>query len=42
MRICIVVRLLWPGGVQRTALAEAEGLTKIGNEVDLLFIRGKN
>ena len=40
MRICIVVRLLWPGGVQRTALAEAEGLTKIGNEVDLLFIRG--
>lgn len=39
MKICIVVRILWPGGVQRTAISEAEGLSKLGNEVDLLFIR---
>ena len=40
MKICIIVRILWPGGVQRIALAEAEGLTKLGNSVDLIFIRG--
>lgn len=39
MRICIVVRILWPGGVQRIAFAEAEGLKKLNNEVDLVFIR---
>ena len=39
MKICILVRLLWPGGVQRTAFAEAEGLSKLGNNVDLIFIR---
>lgn len=40
MKICILVRVLWPGGVQRLAFAEAEGLTKLGNDVDLIFIRG--
>lgn len=39
LRICIVVRILWPGGVQRIAFAEAEGLKKLNNEVDLVFIR---
>ena len=39
MRICIIVRILWPGGVQRIAFAEAEGLKNLGNEVDLIFIR---
>lgn len=39
MRICIIVRILWPGGVQRIAFAEAEGLKKLGNDVDLIFIR---
>ena len=39
MRICIIVRILWPGGVQRIAFAEAEGLKKLNNEVDLVFIR---
>jgi len=39
MKICIIVRVLWPGGVQRTALAEAEGLKDLGNDVDLIFIR---
>ncbi|MGP6221045.1 glycosyltransferase family 4 protein [Caldiplasma sukawensis] len=42
MKICILVRVLWPGGVQRIAFAEAEGLTKLGNEVDLIFIRSTN
>lgn len=42
MKICILVRILWPGGVQRIAFAEAEGLTKLGNEVDLIFIRSTN
>lgn len=39
MKICILVRLLWPGGVQRIAFSEAEGLSKMGNDVDLIFIR---
>ena len=39
MKICIVVRILWPGGVQRIAFAEANGLTKLGNNVDLIFVR---
>ena len=42
MRICIIVRILWPGGVQRTAFAEADGLRKLGNDVDLIFIRATN
>ena len=39
MKICIFVRVLWPGGVQRTALAEAEQLTALGHTVDLVFLR---
>lgn len=39
MKIAIVVRILWPGGVQRIAFAEAEGLTRLGNDVELIFIR---
>ena len=39
MKICIIVRVLWPGGVQRTAIAEAQGLEELGNNVDLIFIR---
>ncbi|MEM3290575.1 MAG: glycosyltransferase family 4 protein [Candidatus Micrarchaeaceae archaeon] len=39
MKILILVRILWPGGVQRTAFAEADGLRKLGNEVELVFIR---
>ena len=39
MRICIIVRVLWPGGVQRIAFAEVEGLKRFGHDVDLIFIR---
>ena len=39
MKIAIIVRVLWPGGVQRTAFAEADGLIKAGHDVDLIFIR---
>jgi glycosyltransferase involved in cell wall biosynthesis len=42
MKIAIIVRVLWPGGVQRIAFAESEGLSKLGNEVDLIFIRSTN
>lgn len=40
MKIAIIVRVLWPGGVQRIAFAEAEGLINAGYDVDLIFIRG--
>lgn len=39
MKIAIIVRVLWPGGVQRIAFAEAEGLIQTGHDVDLIFIR---
>ena len=39
MKIAILVRVLWPGGVQRTAIAEAEGLIERGHQVYLIFIR---
>lgn len=39
MKIAIIVRILWPGGVQRIAFAEAEGLINAGHDVDLIFIR---
>ena len=39
MKILIIVRILWPGGVQRIAFAEAKGLIDLGNDVDLVFIR---
>lgn len=39
MKICIFVRILWTGGVQRTAIAEAEQLRSLGHSVDLIFLR---
>jgi glycosyltransferase involved in cell wall biosynthesis len=39
MRIGLVFRVRWPGGVHRIALAEAEGLSRLGHIVDLVFIR---
>lgn len=39
MKILIVCRVLWPGGVQRMIFRQAEGLKLLGNEVDLVFIR---
>lgn len=39
MKILIIVRVLWPGGVQRIAFAEAKGLMNLGHDVDLVFIR---
>ena len=39
MKICIFVRILWAGGVQRIAFAEAEQLSSKGHSVDLIFLR---
>lgn len=39
MKIAIIVRILWPGGVQRIVFAEAEGLSRLRNDVDLIFKR---
>lgn len=39
MKIAIMVRVLWPGGVQRIAIHEAEGLLEFGHNVDLIFVR---
>ena len=39
MKILIVCRVLWPGGVQRMVFRQAEGLSSLGNDVDLVFIR---
>lgn len=39
MRIGLIFRVLWPGGVQRIAIEEANGLSLLGHEVDLVFIR---
>lgn len=39
MKVCIFVRILWPGGVQRIAFAEAEQLIVRGHSVDLVFLR---
>lgn len=39
MKILILVRILWPGGVQRAAFREAYELIKRGHKVDLIFIR---
>jgi hypothetical protein len=41
MKICILVRVLWSGGVQRIAFAEAEGLIKLENDVHLIFLKDK-
>lgn len=39
MKICIFVRILWPGGVQSIAFGEAKSLTDMGHKVDLVFLR---
>ncbi|NON63529.1 glycosyltransferase family 4 protein [Acidianus sp. RZ1] len=39
MKVLILVRVLWPGGVQRAAFKEAYELMKRGHDVDLVFIR---
>jgi glycosyltransferase involved in cell wall biosynthesis len=39
MKICIFVRILWPGGVQSIAFGEAKSLSDRGHEVDLIFLR---
>jgi glycosyltransferase involved in cell wall biosynthesis len=38
-RVANLCRILWNGGVQRTAIAQTEGLRALGCEVDLLFLR---
>lgn len=38
-KICILVRVLWPGGPQRIAFEYAKTLRSAGNIVDLIFIR---
>lgn len=39
VRIAIVARLLWPGGVQRICFAESRELSALGHHVDLIFVR---
>jgi glycosyltransferase involved in cell wall biosynthesis len=38
-RVANLCRVLWNGGVQRTAIAQTEGLRALGFEVDLYFLR---
>ena len=38
-KICILVRVLWPGGPQRIAFKEAKILREKGLDVDLVFLR---
>lgn len=40
--IGVVCRILWPGGIARVAIAEAEELSKLGYKVDLVFLRRTN
>lgn len=42
VKILIVCRVLWPGGVQRMVFKQAEGLFLLGNDVDLFFLRDTN
>ena len=39
LRVAIVCRVLWNGGVQRTAIAQTEILRKLGIPTDLYFLR---
>ena len=38
-KICILVRVLWPGGPQRIAFNEAKWLRDKGLDVELIFLR---
>ena len=42
MRICVFVRVFWPGGVQSIAFGEAKSLEDRGHKVDLVFLRDSN
>ena len=39
MRVAYLCRVLWNGGVQRTAIAATEGLQALGYDVELIFLR---
>ncbi len=39
MRIAVLVRILWIGGVQRAAIEGVKGLKALGQDCDLIFIR---
>lgn len=39
LRVANICRVLWNGGVQRTAIAQTEGLRSLGYVVDLFFLR---
>ena len=39
MRIAVLVRVLWNGGVQRAAIEGVRGLKKLGKDCDLIFVR---
>jgi glycosyltransferase involved in cell wall biosynthesis len=39
IRVANVCRVLWNGGVQRTSIAQTEGLRSLGYRVDLYFLR---
>jgi len=41
MKIVILVRILWTAGAQKIAIREARELQSMGNEVELIFLRGK-
>lgn len=38
-RVLFLCRVLWNGGVQRVAIAEVEGLRRLGQPADLMFLR---
>ena len=42
MKIIILVRILWTAGAQKIAINEARELQLMGNDVELIFLRGKN
>ena len=42
MKIVILLRILWTGGAQKIAIQEAEELTKLGHDVELVFLRGSH
>ena len=41
MKIIILVRILWTAGAQKIAIEEAKQLESLGNQVELIFLRGK-
>lgn len=41
MKIIILLRILWTAGAQKIAINEARELQFMGNEVELIFLRGK-